>query len=74
MFVEGLRTSQRMCSFYMAWFTRLYQGGEGGWFAARTPDDLPIAEQDAFFWFSLEVIARELNAMRAEELAKLTHA
>lgn len=61
-----------MCSFYMSWFSRLYQPSDSGWFAARTPDNQPVAEQDAYFWFACEIIARELNAMRAAEIAKQT--
>lgn len=61
-----------MCTYYLSWFNRLYNNSEGGWFAARTPDNLPIDQQDAFFWFACEIIARELNAMRAAEIAKMT--
>lgn len=61
-----------MISFYMTWFPRLYQPSDAGWYCVRTPDDKPIEEQDAYFWFALEVIARELNTMRAEEMAQLT--
>jgi hypothetical protein len=64
---------QRGAQFYLAWFARLYQCGDAGWFAARTPDDKPICEQDAYFWFALETIARELNAMRAAEMASLSN-
>lgn len=71
--IEGLTTQQRMVSFYMQWFSRVYVSGEGGWFAHRTPDNRPVSEQDAFFWFALEIIARELNAMRAAEMAKMTN-
>jgi hypothetical protein len=58
--------------FYMSWFSRLYQPSEQGWFSVRTPDDKSIEVQDAYFWFALEIIAREMNTMRAEEMAKLT--
>jgi hypothetical protein len=40
---------------------------------ARTPNDQPIADQDAFFWFAIESIARELNTMRALEISKMTN-
>ena len=36
----------------------------------RTPDDAPVSEQEAFFWFALEVIARKLNEMIALERSK----
>ncbi len=61
-----------MVTFYMSWFARLYQPSDAGWICVRTPDNKSIDKQDAFFWFALEVIGRELNAMRAEELAKMT--
>jgi hypothetical protein len=54
----------------MTWFTRLYHATDTGWCVARTPDDQPIAMQDAFFWFACETIARELNVMRTEQMAK----
>ncbi len=63
---------QRMVSFYMSWFSRIYQPTDAGWFSVRTPDDKPINEQDAYFWFALELIAREMNCMRAEQMAELT--
>lgn len=56
----------------MGWFSRLYQCGEMGWYLARTPDDKPFTKQDAYFTFALEIIARELNTMRALEIAKMT--
>jgi hypothetical protein len=40
---------------------------------ARTPDGLPLMNQDAFFLRAVEIIARELNVMRAAELQKLTN-
>lgn len=61
-----------MCSFYLSWFNRIYSCTDSGWTVLRTPDDLPITQQDAFFWFALEAIARELNLMRAAELAKMS--
>lgn len=64
-------TSQRTVEFYLKWFNRVYEPTDSGWVVARTPDDRPITEQDAFFWFALEIIARELNSIRALELAKL---
>lgn len=69
--IEGLTTRQRMVTFYISWFNRVYEASDSGWVVARTPDNQPVTEQDAFFWFSLEAIARELNAMRATELAAL---
>jgi hypothetical protein len=57
----------------LSWFNRLFQPTEAGWVMARTPDGLPLMDQDAFFWRALEIIARELNAMRAAELQKLTN-
>jgi hypothetical protein len=44
--------------------------GENGWFSHCTPDNEPIMEQDAFFWGSLEKIARKLNEQIALERAK----
>jgi hypothetical protein len=71
--IEQLGTdAQRGVSFYFTWFNRIYVCSDAGWTVARTPDDKPITEQDAYFWFALEAIARELNLMRAIELAKLT--
>jgi len=63
-------TEQRSCSFYMMWFNRCFVAGDGGWHAIRTPNDLPIMDQDAYFWFALEVIARKLNEMLALDRAK----
>jgi hypothetical protein len=69
--LSGLNTSQHSCSFYMSWFTRCYETGENGWIVRRTPDGLPVMDQDAFFWNALEWICRELNAQIALERAKL---
>jgi hypothetical protein len=54
----------------MSWFSRIYQSSDHGWYSERTPDGKPITEQDAFFWFALEIIARELNVIRMEQMAK----
>lgn len=71
--IEGLGTEhQRQCAFYIQWFNRVYQPSDSGWVVGRTPDDQPITQQDAYFWFALEAVARELNAMRAVEMAKMT--
>jgi hypothetical protein len=70
--ISGLRTRQRTVDFYLKWFNRVYQPTDCGWVVKQTPDGQPITEQDAYFWFALESIARELNAIRALELAKLT--
>jgi hypothetical protein len=70
--IEKIATRQRMADFYIKWFNRVYVPTDSGWVVARTPDGQPITQQDAHFWFSLEIIARELNAMRALELAKMT--
>jgi hypothetical protein len=58
-------------SFYVSWFTRCFRNGEAGWFGYQTPDGLPIAQQDAFFWSAMEVICRKLNEMIVLERAKL---
>jgi len=71
--LKDLPTSQRMVSFYMSWFSRVYHPTEAGWIVGRTPDDRPVAEQDAFFWFALEIVARELNTIRAEKMAEMTN-
>jgi hypothetical protein len=63
-----------MVSFYVSWFSRVYQSTESGWSVARTPDNRSVSEQDAYFWFALEIIARELNTMRALELANMQSA
>lgn len=70
--LEGLATRQRGIPFYMGWFARVYHPSDSGWVVHATPDGKPIFQQDAFFWFSLETIARELNAMRALEIAKMS--
>jgi hypothetical protein len=46
--VAGLNTSQRTCSYYLAWFGRCYRKGDAGWFNYQTPDGEPVAVQDAF--------------------------
>lgn len=69
--IEGLTTAHRMVNFYISWFNRVYAPTDSGWVIARTPDDRPVTDQDAFFWFALEIIARELNQMRAVELAAM---
>lgn len=61
-----------MVSFYIQWFNRCYEPTDSGWVVARTPDNGPICDQDAFFWFCLEAIARKLNEMRAIEIAAMT--
>ena len=70
--VKDLPTSQRMVSFYMTWFTRIFVPTEAGWIIGQTPDGLPLCEQDAFFWLAVETIAREFNCMRAEQMAEMT--
>jgi len=69
--VGGLSTRQRMVDFYLKWFNRVYDPTDSGWVVGRTPDGHPLTDQDAFFWFALEIIAREFNTMRALELAKM---
>ena len=59
-------TEQRTCGFYIAWFFRLYESNESGWWPRRTPDDKPVIVQDAYFWRCLEVIAQTLIQMRIE--------
>ncbi len=49
------------------WFFRLYRTSEYGWQQVHFPDNRPIIEQDAFFTFSLEAIARKLNEKIAHE-------
>jgi hypothetical protein len=71
--IGGLTTRQRTVDFYLKWFNRVYAPTDSGWVVQRTPDDQPITEQDAFFWFALECIGRELNAIRALEMAKMTN-
>lgn len=68
-----MRTAeQRMCKFYIGWFNRVYVPTDSGWVVSRTPDNAPITQQDAYFWFALEVVAREMNIMRANEIAKMS--
>lgn len=71
MMTEGLTTRHRMANFYLQWFNRVYEPTDSGWVVARTPDGQPVTHQDAFFWFALEAIARELNLMRALEIQKM---
>jgi hypothetical protein len=65
--LQRLTTRQRSCSFYLAWFTRIYTVGDSGWFVRDTPDGRPLFEQDAFFWQAIETVARTMNVMLAEE-------
>ena len=53
--------NQRMPSYYLSWATRLVTIGESGYQLVRTPDDSPIAEQDAHFRRCLEIIVSTWN-------------
>lgn len=70
--IKGTGTRQRGIGFYLGWFHRVYHPSDSGWVMYVTPDGRPIAKQDSFFWLALEIIARELNTMRALELAKMS--
>jgi hypothetical protein len=67
-----MTTSQRSCTFYLAWFFLLYQCNEQGWHNVQTPDKRPIMRQDSFFWYALETVGRKLNVMRIQEQERLS--
>lgn len=59
--------NQRSLPFYLAWATRLYTLGDGGYKFERTPDDRPLIVQDAYFFRCLEVIVGTWNQKIAED-------
>jgi hypothetical protein len=64
--ISRFTTEQRSCSFYIAWFNKLYVPSENGWYNNRTPDDAPLMDQDAYFWRALEIICATNNLMMIE--------
>ncbi len=59
--------NQRSIPFYLAWATRIYTLGDGGYRFDRTPDDRPLTEQDAYFMRCVETIVGTWNQKIAEE-------
>jgi hypothetical protein len=64
-------TDQRTCGFYISWFFKCYEANDSGWWPKRTPNDESVAEQDAYFWRALEIVAQTMMELRAEEMARM---